>query len=296
MVSLKYKILFLTIIPLAIILFTIGGLTIYNKNVTERQLLLERLNTYKFLLESGDLNFETSVNKVKLEALLDEKVEFSEILGPNYEVKYSSENSASPLITNQEKKDIDDAFQGIETTKNIEAREGRKAAFVIISPLIVNNRIVAVLHQGLSYEKSNQRLMEYASYIAIFILGGILVCFISISILLNNVILRNIYELKKTAIEIGKGNLNKRIKIESQDEIGELASVFNSMTLDLEKSQEHLKQYNKELEKKVEERTMNLDQKIQELEKFSKMAVGRELRMIELKRKIKELEEKLQKK
>lgn len=43
-----------------------------------------------------------------------------------------------------------------------------------------------------------------------------------------------------------------------------------------------------ELEKKVKERTKELKEKIDEMEKFQKFTVGRELKMIELKKKIKE--------
>jgi len=51
-----------------------------------------------------------------------------------------------------------------------------------------------------------------------------------------------------------------------------------------------IKTLQENLEKKVEERTKELQKRIEELEKFHKLTVGRELKMIELKKKIKELE------
>ncbi|MCK4464046.1 MAG: hypothetical protein KAU58_07025 [Candidatus Omnitrophica bacterium] len=49
-----------------------------------------------------------------------------------------------------------------------------------------------------------------------------------------------------------------------------------------------------ELEKKISERTKELRERVEELEKFSKVAVGRELKMVELKEKIKALENKIE--
>lgn len=57
-----------------------------------------------------------------------------------------------------------------------------------------------------------------------------------------------------------------------------------------------LKKLQKELEKKVEERTGQLKGKIDELERFNSLAVGRELRMIELKQKIDKLKNQVEKK
>jgi len=53
-----------------------------------------------------------------------------------------------------------------------------------------------------------------------------------------------------------------------------------------------VQQAHNELEKRVEERTAELEKMNEELERFNKLFVGRELRMIELKKYIAELEEK----
>lgn len=60
-----------------------------------------------------------------------------------------------------------------------------------------------------------------------------------------------------------------------------------------EKLAQELKELNKTLENRVEERTKELQQKVDDLEKFHKLTVGREIKMLELKKKIKELEERL---
>lgn len=56
-----------------------------------------------------------------------------------------------------------------------------------------------------------------------------------------------------------------------------------------------LEELAKSLDEKVKERTKELKEKIETLEKFQRLTVGRELKMIELKNKIKELTEKIKK-
>lgn len=51
----------------------------------------------------------------------------------------------------------------------------------------------------------------------------------------------------------------------------------------------------KNLERKVKERTKQLQERVDELEKFRKLTEGRELRMVELKQEIKKLKEELEK-
>jgi methyl-accepting chemotaxis protein len=110
---------------------------------------------------------------------------------------------------------------------------------------------------------------------------------------LSKRITRPIISLRNAAAEIGEGRLDTKIEVKTRNEIGELASAFNQMAGDLKKSRKEIEDYSKTLEKKVKERTKELEQTNEELERFNKLAVGRELKMIELKKRIKELEGKL---
>jgi HAMP domain-containing protein len=93
-----------------------------------------------------------------------------------------------------------------------------------------------------------------------------------------------IRRLDAYAKEISEGNLNIRADIKTSDEIGSLADSFNHMA-------ENLRRHTGELERNVNERTMNLQEKIEELEEFKRLVVGRELRMIELKKQVHTLKE-----
>jgi PAS domain S-box-containing protein len=58
-------------------------------------------------------------------------------------------------------------------------------------------------------------------------------------------------------------------------------------------AQEDIRKLNEELEVRVKERTAELENKNRELERMNKLFVGRELRMVELKERIRELEERV---
>ncbi len=61
------------------------------------------------------------------------------------------------------------------------------------------------------------------------------------------------------------------------------------------KIEEKIKEVNKELETKINERTEELSNRIKELESFNKVMIGRELKMVELKKENEELMEKIKK-
>ncbi len=121
----------------------------------------------------------------------------------------------------------------------------------------------------------------------------ILFIFLAISVLISIFIAHNIskpiIKLKNTAIQIGKGNLRPRVKIKSKDEIGELGDSINKMAFELRKKRKELETHNKQLQSEIKIRKkaeMGIKKKSLDLERFTKVAIKREEKMIELKKKL----------
>lgn len=75
----------------------------------------------------------------------------------------------------------------------------------------------------------------------------------------------------------------------TQGEIGGII-LFSEVITERKKAENELNKLNAELEQRVKERTKELEDKIAEIERMNKLFVGRELRMVELKERIKDLE------
>jgi len=129
------------------------------------------------------------------------------------------------------------------------------------------------------------------------------VCFF----ILFKIIIKPIKELTGLCSEMGKGRLmTKPIESDIQ-EINHLIAAFNIMLANLKTQSGEIEKANESLEIKVRERTKELEdltaklegkvtdrtkelqEKLKELEKFQKLAVGRELKMIEQKKEIEKL-------
>ena len=137
-----------------------------------------------------------------------------------------------------------------------------------------------------AYQSVTQGIIVSASIMLLSLVLAIVA-----GIYLSKRITKPIIGLRDAAIKIGQGELDTKIDVKSRDEIGELAGAFRQMMDDLKKSRAKLEQYSKDLERQVANRTKELQAKMEDLERFNKLAVGRELRMVELKKRIKELEE-----
>ncbi len=97
-------------------------------------------------------------------------------------------------------------------------------------------------------------------YLIIIVVLGVLVSFF-----VSESITRPIIRLRDAVVEIGKGKLNTKIVVGSGDEIGELASAFRKMTINLRDSRREIEKRAEELENNVQERTKQLDMRVREL-------------------------------
>jgi len=98
----------------------------------------------------------------------------------------------------------------------------------------------------------------FSVFIGLLLLG-ILIC-----IRVSRTIADPIVKLHRGTDEIMKGNLDYKVGTGTEDEVGELSRAFDAMTSDLKKSGRELAEYSKGLEKKVAERTAELDELLEE--------------------------------
>jgi two-component system, NtrC family, sensor kinase len=143
----------------------------------------------------------------------------------------------------------------------------------------IEGRIVGMLYVGMLerpyIDLRNSVMLTFAamSGLAVILLVGILF-FIASSI--TNPLRRMVAATN----QIAQGDLNQHVRLDSRDEIGQLAQSFNQMTERLKAANENLIQWGKTLEKRVEERTRELREtqgflvQSEKLASLGKMAAG----------------------
>ncbi len=115
----------------------------------------------------------------------------------------------------------------------------------------------------------------------IIIVGSVLLV-IAVSLYFSMRIITPIKKLRDATEELGKGNFNVLVPIESENEIGEVARTFNTMA-------KQIREYSENMEEKVQQRSEELREKMVELEQINKFMINREIKMVELKEEIERL-------
>lgn len=123
--------------------------------------------------------------------------------------------------------------------------------------------VIVAQPTAMAYAPVNQLI-----YYIILTTGGVLgIAFIA-AFIATSAITKPILEISRAAKQIASGNYPQQVKIKSRDEIGELATAFNQLAIDLQRKESQLREYSKELEEKVKLRTKELEAKSKEMESF----------------------------
>lgn len=143
----------------------------------------------------------------------------------------------------------------------------------IVAPILTRDKTIAggleIVYQLEEFDRtvSNIRKILAILFIVFLVLSLLTTIFIS------HLITKPLLHLKAGFSEVSKGNLEIRLSAKRNDEFGEVINTFNKMTSDLKRSTEELKatemelrKYKAHLEKKVEERTVELERANEQLQ------------------------------
>ena len=123
-------------------------------------------------------------------------------------------------------------------------------------PIFITEKI-GILYIDFSMKELD---MVMRDLIKLLITIGAAIFFIiaAIDIFISGSIIKPITDLRIAAYEVAKGNFKAKIRINSDDEIGELAAEFNQMGDDLQKSSDEREQAKEEIKKSLEEKEVLL--------------------------------------
>lgn len=217
------------------------------------------------------------------------------VIKPDGEIFWADDSNVMGGVAN-------DPLLGVSETSLRDALFGGEKVKIIAQPLKVELQGGDwTIFLGVSF----RHLREFEKEIFLFSLLFFIIIIFCVSLLsfyFSRGLTRPLRQLIKGAEIIGAGNLEHRIKVKSKDELGELGMKFNKMTEDLERAQrvcmrsreglevevasrtKKLRELANSLDEQVQTRTKELQDRIDELERFHRLTVGRELKMIELKK------------
>jgi two-component system, NtrC family, sensor kinase len=118
--------------------------------------------------------------------------------------------------------------------------------------------ILGVLDVVYSLDNMDRALRDSAITLGLLALGFVLLVSLGIGILVHRLVYVPLRDLENGARRLAVGDLDHEIPVRSADELGKLATSFNSMTAALRESQHERTTWARTLEQKVEQRTKEL--------------------------------------
>ena len=161
-------------------------------------------------------------------------------------------------------------------------------SFKIAVPIIITGIFIIAVFIALNYERLNK------NFYIVFILTAVYIFLFGFAT--GQKFAMPVKKLLKRAIDLSEGDLTARIYLETKDEFGDLAKVFNKIADELEESRSRTETTEKSVDIKVKARTQALEEIINALEQKVKnrtlelQRIINESKVIQKKTKNKEME------
>ena len=132
--------------------------------------------------------------------------------------------------------------------------------------------MLGVLDVRMSLEKVDAAIAD--SQLRLVVVAIILLVIIAAGSVyfLSSIVLRPVGKLIEATRAVSSGDLAHEIPVRRDDEIGQLARSFNSMTQSLQKAQKENREWAATLEQRVQEKTAELEKAHQQVMQIEKMA------------------------
>lgn len=249
-----------------------------------KSLLFDRMANNKDITQISMIGIDGRVyfNSDTLKAETSQTSDFVDIASVGSEFKFIDDQETLKMVKSE------DVSHRTFTTNNQTFEE------IIIPVKETDTSHIVSMRYLVSYNSLKERINEI--YLQTAIILPLCLIFVIVSILLSRTITKPINELFLAFEQVKIGNYNITLNNKSDNEIGMLSETFNKMVTSLKESQQKQQEYQHVLEQDVSDRTKELAQKISELEALNKVMVGREMKMIELKKEITNLQEQLKQK
>lgn len=326
--SVQFKILLTVILTVAIVLTTLAFLMVENQKRIFQSSYRNLGVTLAKTLDAGITSREDIERSSELQDIiyktmwLNPEVEEISIAIAENQKLITKASSDTSLIGQEASSKSSSVFEkGGVITDNVTSQG--KECLEVIAPVHVSGQRMGIYNVELSLKTLQETTAETRKRFIIGIIISIIAIVIVPSLFIRYSLIKPIRKLRKAAKEIGSGNFDYEININRSDEIGDLAET-------LDNTKEQLRESTKELERKVKERTEELEEarkvleikvkartrelqklaerrekiieqrteelqeRVNELERFRQVAVGRELKMIELKKKLRQAQDKIE--
>lgn len=138
-------------------------------------------------------------------------------------------------------------------------------------------KLLGILDVKLSLEKGDIRIIETRNKMIIYAAILILITAFVKGCFIRKMIDSPITKLNDATKEVANLNLDHKVKINSRDELGNLADSFNFMTRQLKEANAAIQNWSSQLENRVREKTRELEKTQSQLIQAEKMAAMGEL-------------------